>query len=95
MGRLPLSAPAPAACHPEGRAFCGPKDLCNLLTLRHCRQIARVLRFAQDDKVYLGSRFEGWGRACTGGRQIKMPRMNIETPDAPGLPAAYAHVLKP
>jgi len=38
----------------EARAFCGPKDLCNLPLLRRCRQIAQVLRFAQDDKPYLG-----------------------------------------
>src|ERR1700736_4826717 len=31
-------------CHPEGRVLCGPKDLWN------CRQVARVLRVAQDDK---------------------------------------------
>jgi len=38
---------APTVCHPEARAFCGPKDLCNLTPLRRCRQIAQVLRFAQ------------------------------------------------
>jgi hypothetical protein len=39
---LPLSIPPShlPSCHPEDRAFCGPKDLCNLPALRRCRQIA-------------------------------------------------------
>src|SRR5579863_501804 len=37
--------PLPRRCHPEVRAFCGPKDLCNL------PPVASVLRFAQDDSA--------------------------------------------
>jgi hypothetical protein len=55
LRRLPPSCTAShhPFCHPEGRVFCGPKDLCNLPPLRHYRQVAQVLRFAQDDKPYL------------------------------------------
>jgi hypothetical protein len=56
MRPLPPSVPSSHQpfCHPEARAFCGPKDLCNLPPSRRSQQIAQVLRFAQDDKPCLG-----------------------------------------
>src|ERR1700722_10808451 len=40
-GKEFLTSPLPpTCCHPEARAFCGPKDLCNLPAAPHQRQIA-------------------------------------------------------
>jgi hypothetical protein len=37
-------------CHPEACAFCRPKDLWTCRQRRRRRQVAEVLRLAQDDK---------------------------------------------
>src|SRR5579863_6002907 len=57
LRRLPPSHTAShqLSCHPEARAFCGTKNLCNLPTLRRSQQVTQVLRFAQDDKLRLGN----------------------------------------
>src|SRR5579864_9222120 len=59
LNRMPQPYRKPsrkANCHPEGRAFCGPKDLCNLLAVRRCRQLHRsfVAKNAPQDDKWLG-----------------------------------------